>query len=435
VVVGECFKLYRRRIVRRGGRNEYSSLLNGLSVLAAFFIAGCSLAPFIASNSIDYNTTVESVTNSVLVTNILRARDGAPLYFSDLSQIRGSLQLNVQPVQATLPFGKIHNSVAPGAAQAGPLSVNTQPGFDFAPLNTKNFAKGMLNGIDANMFAYFFQRTPPNILLNLVVSQVERYRRIGSNKDDEKYILDSTCNPDCVPQLLASWTANKHPLAMGQVSDKTSIGPPIPESLFVRQDNALRSLIQADGADLDFSVYKEKDKGKTKDTDKDKDKDTDKDKKRYQLSKSSTSYVLCLPAPNGAYEAVGIASPSATKDPTDPPLPTNNGSCKGLSPIKSSDTPYYRYVIYLRSVEAIFYYLGGILEHPERPSPIHFYIYDHPEGVVRFNTNYRGQTYYVREYSKGDDYTITILSILADLLNLNRDANEIPSTKTVAAGP
>jgi hypothetical protein len=51
-------------------------------------LAGCSLAPVIAESTLNYNTTVETVTNGVLVTNILRARDSAPLYFSDLSHPR-----------------------------------------------------------------------------------------------------------------------------------------------------------------------------------------------------------------------------------------------------------------------------------------------------------------------------------------------------------
>jgi hypothetical protein len=57
-------------------------------------LVGCSLAPLVAHESEDYNETVETVTNSLLVTNILRARDEVPLYFTDLSQIRGQIMLN-----------------------------------------------------------------------------------------------------------------------------------------------------------------------------------------------------------------------------------------------------------------------------------------------------------------------------------------------------
>jgi hypothetical protein len=87
-------------------------------------------------------------------------------------------------------------------------------------------------------------------------------------------------------------------------------------------------------------------------------------------------------------------------------------------------------VLYVRSVEAMFYYLGSLLLDPEH-SPVPFYIFDHPVDDTRFHIEYRGRSYFVREASPGDG-TITILAILSDLLNLNRDAGEIPSTKTVA---
>ena len=86
---------------------------SGSPVIAVLLLAGCSLAPVIAENTLDYNTAVETVTNSVLVSNILRARDGAPLYFSDLSQIRGAVGLSLQ-AQTTVPYGPVF----PGATGA-----------------------------------------------------------------------------------------------------------------------------------------------------------------------------------------------------------------------------------------------------------------------------------------------------------------------------
>jgi hypothetical protein len=69
-----------------------------------------------------------------------------------------------------------------------------------------------------------------------------------------------------------------------------------------------------------------------------------------------------------------------------------------------------------------------------QPQPIHFYIFNHPVENIRFHMNYRGQTYYVREASPADE-TMPVLAFLNALMNLSRDANEIPSTKTVATSP
>jgi len=73
-------------------------------------------------------------------------------------------------------------------------------------------------------------------------------------------------------------------------------------------------------------------------------------------------------------------------------------------------------------------------EFESQQPPIGFHIYNHPVENVRFHMNYRGQTYYVSGVSKTDQ-TMPVLAILNALMNLNRDADEIPSTKTVATSP
>ena len=394
-----------RREGRQNTRFGGGICRGGSPVIALVLLAGCSLAPVIAENTLDYNTTVETVTNNVLVTNVLRARDYAPLYFSDLSQIRGAVGLSLQ-AQTTLPYGPVFPAAAGALAQGGPLAVSSQPGFDVAPLNTKKFAEGLLAGIDVKVFAYFIQRhVDPKVFLNLVVSRVELYRKSEKN-------LVGTCTTtirkngtSCVAELIASWTADgAFAPTIGELSENDPVGPPIPGDIFAKQNNIVASLVKTDAANIDVK----------------------KSGRDYQLSKSSVKYVLCVAAgPRRGYLAVGLASPGATKDPIKPPVPKSNGNCGG-------SLPDYRYVIYIRSVEAVFYYLGGLLN-TEAP-PIPFHIYDHPVEQARFHTNYRGQLYFVREAATGDP-TITILAILNDLLNLNRDAEEIPSTKTVATAP
>jgi hypothetical protein len=46
------------------------------------------------------------------------------------------------------------------------------------------------------------------------------------------------------------------------------------------------------------------------------------------------------------------------------------------------------------------------------------------------HVNYRGEDYAVHHVSEHDGTTL-ILAILSDLLNINRDAAEIPTTKAV----
>jgi hypothetical protein len=55
-------------------------------------------------------------------------------------------------------------------------------------------------------------------------------------------------------------------------------------------------------------------------------------------------------------------------------------------------------------------------------------------GVDRIAVNYRGRRYFVRQ---GDpsDHTLEVLALLSQLINANKNANEIPSTKAVQIVP
>jgi|GEM_PF-4479828 len=403
---------FRRHTWRRDVPEGYGCCrLTGLSVAGALLLAGCSLGPAITENSADYNTTIEDVTNAALVSNVLRARDHAPLYFTDLAQIRGSLQLNVQPAQTIIPYAHFLGSTTPSTVQAGPLNVSTQPGFDYAPLNTKIFAEGMLTGIDEKVFAYFIQRFAHRpdfiyLFLNLAISRIEIYRRPGVSPIN-------TCVDIGCAKFISRWTASPRPPTIGVVTKDTPIGPAIPAKILAEQRGSFGNLIKVgDDENLDLSP-------------------TTKSKQAYQLSKTEQKFVLCVTTRPNSVDAVGIAPFGVTKDPDDTPIPDNNGSC-GHGPVNPE-----RYVIYTRSVEAIFFYLGELQREPEsQQRPIPFHIYDHPVENSRFHMNYRGQTYYVREGSDPHtDATMPVLAFLNALMNLSRDADEIPSTKTVATGP
>lgn len=79
---------------------------------------------------------------------------------------------------------------------------------------------------------------------------------------------------------------------------------------------------------------------------------------------------------------------------------------------------------------------------PQGPDPLNaylnFHLYNHPISDARFQVGYRGSVYYVSQAYETDeknDFTLAILGLLADLLNLHRDASEIPTTKAVQTVP
>ena len=105
----------------------------------------------------------------------------------------------------------------------------------------------------------------------------------------------------------------------------------------------------------------------------------------------------------------------------------------------------------LRSVDAIIHYLGAVQrlvdadrgpdgakkgvtwdDHGVRQTL--FQLHAAPSGSDRIAVSYRGRRYYVRE---GDpsDHTLEVLALVNQLINANKIASEIPSTKAVQIVP
>ena len=64
-----------------------------LILVLSIGLSGCVLAPeFIKRDSLAFGDVIEDTTNKLLVVNVLRARDKAPLHFADIPVIRESMQ-------------------------------------------------------------------------------------------------------------------------------------------------------------------------------------------------------------------------------------------------------------------------------------------------------------------------------------------------------
>ena len=102
-----------------------------------------SLAPGLHDNAVAYNTAIGDINDRVLLSNIIRARDGVPLNITELSTVTGTLS-----EQATLglsaPFG-------PGTAARGlvtpAIQLGAAPTFNMAALNTRGFTLNIIQPI------------------------------------------------------------------------------------------------------------------------------------------------------------------------------------------------------------------------------------------------------------------------------------------------
>ncbi len=77
------------------GRNGSGRKARRVAVAPLAFLAvtACSLSGTIGRHGVAYNGSVEAATDTVLVLNVLRARDRAPLHFSTIGAIHGAFSL------------------------------------------------------------------------------------------------------------------------------------------------------------------------------------------------------------------------------------------------------------------------------------------------------------------------------------------------------
>ena len=412
-----------------------------VTVMVAGSLTACSWSSYVSKSSGDYNNAVEGTTNNLLVTNVLRGRDSAPLSFSDLSQIRGSLSTSIAG-QASWPFGPFRQDTnRTNMAQLGPLSIQTNPTFDIAPLNTKNFAQGINEPIKLNAMWYYLQRFDPEVILPLFVSRIEVVK-VSEAPDGTKQILSTSriSGKDRADKIIG-WLKGKD--AHGETlvpkvnvfTRFSNAGPDLSPAI-LSQRGILTDLAQASSAGLKVKSGTD---GK------------------LHLTKSATHAVFCVPSdPSDGpqhYQALAIASSSVVSTPAAIEWPASDADCTVVEggaetpPARHGTTVRSQTVIHLRSVEAMFYYLGTVVQEdlgPADPGPdplnayLNFHLYNHPIADERFHISYLGRDFYVSnayQTATRNEYTLAILALLNDLLNLHRDAAEIPTTKAVQSVP
>src|SRR5215210_8407643 len=120
-------------------------------------LAGCGLSSQIMKiDTLSFGDVMEDTTNKLLVLNVLRARDKAPLHFADIPVIRESMQQSAS-------LGFIHfNAPLTGTTQrsnrAMSAGVQFTPSFELTNLYSKEFFTGISTPIDPKFVKYWLDR-------------------------------------------------------------------------------------------------------------------------------------------------------------------------------------------------------------------------------------------------------------------------------------
>jgi hypothetical protein len=144
-----------------------------LFLAMAMVLCACSVpTAAVRSQVVSYDDAIEDITNKLLVLNILRAKDKAPLHFDEIPSIHESIQATGS-LAFTIPYGPrpsnwTRNSFAPG------VSLQVSPSFEIDHLDTKDFVTGLASPIDPKFVKYWLDRgLDRRIVLLLFFSAVD----------------------------------------------------------------------------------------------------------------------------------------------------------------------------------------------------------------------------------------------------------------------
>jgi hypothetical protein len=134
---------------------------------------GCTMSKSIVSQAVDINTAIEQAENRMIVMNVLRARDNMPMYFTSVTAVRGSSPAIEGGASFSLPFG---NEASAAYGFSPFFSANRSMSYDVSNLHTHQFMRGITRPIDIEGFKYYWDMGwPRSLLLSLFVESIRLY--------------------------------------------------------------------------------------------------------------------------------------------------------------------------------------------------------------------------------------------------------------------
>lgn len=392
-------------------------------------MTACALGETIGRHSVAYNNSVEAATDAVLVMNVLRARDRAPLHFSTVGAISGAYSLFAG---AGLDLSSLRSGVEP-AALAG-----SSPSFNVAPLDRQDFARGLLQPLDPNLFRLLSDRgLPDQLLLHLLVSRFDEGASGRSivNEPSARRPLDPSARAACAE---AGAAAPPPCDRFGAVVDSLTRHGRLLFNGYTRLVPHGPRLTQTQAADPQV-LATAREAGMT----------LRPDGPGWRLYRLTEQIVICVPSAPGAaprYTALALdrdapqvsalpqgGDPCSADEVADPPTQAGQARTGGLS-------------WYLRSVDEVLTYLGAVQRREEEGVPYRisvgidaastatprlFRLWPERPHRPRFSVEYRGARWWVAEHDPAEDLTLSVLALTTQLLNLQKSAEEIPASRTL----
>jgi len=189
-----------------------------VAVAASFLLAGCAFSPQLQRVAVDHDQMVARTEDELTLRNILRARFRYPLHFTTITEVNADAQLSVgASVGAGIPGTSLSRSFNGAGALAGSGesegavnispnlsgSVSTRPSFKAAVLATEKFQRGLQQPVSGQLIAYYLDAGwPDELLMALFVERLDviekktgnRLASIYNDADDAYGFQSVICN-------------------------------------------------------------------------------------------------------------------------------------------------------------------------------------------------------------------------------------------------
>lgn len=208
--------------------------LLGLGIICASLSTSCVSYRSLARDSLNYNMAVEKSQNQMLLLNIVRASKKHPLYLTSISKITGSNSASFS-LEASIPF-----STKGEATPGGTFEVN--PTFDVPVLDSQEFMTGFLSPVKPEILAYYWnQGWPKEMLLHLLVNKIRLRVTDKGNKGKggpatDYYLFNRPYVHNgelCQLEKFSRWvdlSVSTGKLAIERVEERRRIGPAVPDA-------------------------------------------------------------------------------------------------------------------------------------------------------------------------------------------------------------
>ncbi|MCZ6606482.1 MAG: hypothetical protein O7A64_02270 [Alphaproteobacteria bacterium] len=417
-------------------------------LMAVLTLTACAQLE-IADRAVAYNKAVENASNRMLVLNIIRANKRYPLHFTEIVALRGDVPLS-QTLGFTIPFG---GDAASTFIFSPSTAVKSGISFDMAVLNEQDFMRGITSPVTLETFEYYLrQGWPKAVLFHVFVREIrlkqEAREKIGTAfntvcpEDKEKKANKS---PDKLCEWARAETLAGQPcgdkIKRADVKNEHYVNAPTQICRFLRFQNLFRKLRVLD---MEFKIKRSNEPSSVKTITK----SSYEEKETRTAGKKTAKTFTKGEETTDETKSVGSVSDilKFREDVKDKFKLTT-----GVADAPSETTGKIEVLFWLRSVEAMIYYLGEVtrVQNGDQPGlpPFNPKVVFGPEGKrgkgnlfqlrkkppgaagAAVIVSHEGDTYHIPREKYGT--SMQILALISKILATHKKREQLPGTLTV----